>query len=220
MSTFCFLAGKNDVEARDCAFYLLKKYTSATLLQRAIGLYKQFLRDFEHEIKHPENATDAMQRSYQEDLVYFLRYLQPMEYAETFLADATRRAQSFALLRDAIEFKGFIWGRRYEEWGASEPGTLFYSLGYRSQPYDSQDVFEKAGLSAALISLASRTTSRRGIKRGIVRMSDKHDARRVMCWTFESIFMDTLPSNEILPIVFPRHLPSCPPPNANSDGQI
>jgi hypothetical protein len=219
MSDFIYVAGKNDSDARDRAFYLLKKYTSATLLQRSIDLYREFLRDFEREIKRPENAEE-MQRSYQDDLLYFLGYLKTMEYAEPLLANPARRTEAFKLLQDAVSFNGFMWGRRYEEWGASEPGTLFYRLGYRLKPYDSVGVFAKADLSGSLISLMSTTISLDGIKRGVVYMANGYGARLVKRWTFESIFFDSLPKNSIPPIVFPDHLPACPPPNGNNDGEV
>jgi hypothetical protein len=58
MSDFIYVPGKNDDEARARAFYLLKKYTSATWLQRAIYLYRDFLREFEAAIKRPDVEID------------------------------------------------------------------------------------------------------------------------------------------------------------------
>ncbi|HEV3104961.1 MAG TPA: Imm71 family immunity protein [Trinickia sp.] len=183
MPCFTFVAGKNENAARDRAFFLLKKYTSATLL-RAIDLYAAFLRDFEREIKKPGNVEISplgQPISYDEDLMYFLKYLQPLEYVRPLLTNPARRSEAFSMLREAIGFRAFIWGRRYDEWGAGEPGTLFYKLGYRRLPHESIDVFGKADLSFALVALSSKSASNKGIKRAIVSLSAKHDSRKVMC---------------------------------------
>ncbi|KDR24624.1 Imm71 family immunity protein, partial [Caballeronia grimmiae] len=211
MPTDFLIAGKNDDEARDRSFYLLKKYTSATLMRRAIDLYREFLHDFEREIKRPELASNSMQSSYHKDVLYFLRYLRPMEYAEPLIANSHRRTEAFALLREAVDFSAFMWGRRYQEWGASEPGSPFYALGYRYLPWESIDVFGKAQQSAVLISLMSTTLCLDGTKQGVAYLGSGRNARSVMRWTYESIFFDSLPLNGIPPLWFPPHLPSCPP---------
>jgi hypothetical protein len=205
MSAFTYIAGRNDEAARDRAFYLLKKYTSATLLRRAIDLYAEFLRDFETEIARPEDDSD-----YSCDLVRFLRFLQPMEYARPLLTDPARRPEAFAMLREAVTFSSYIWGRRYEELGADDPKGLFYKLGYRRNPEDSIALFGKADLSGTLISLLLGTLN----KAGLVYLQDprKHGpgVRSVMRWTYESIFFDDLPFNCIPPIVFPAKVPPVP----------
>ncbi|MEA3116767.1 MAG: hypothetical protein QOI13_37, partial [Paraburkholderia sp.] len=219
MSRFTFVAGKNEELARDRAFFLLKKYTSATLLLRAIDLYDEFLRDFEREIKKPERIEINLLGKpidYVEDLKYFLEYLMPMEYARPLLTNPARRAEAFGLLRDALDFSTFIWGRRYEEVGAGDSDSLFYKLGYRWSPKNSTGIFGKANLSGTLMSLMCATTD----KACRVYLSDEHDARSVMCWTYESVFFDTLPTNYIPPIIFPPHIPPCPPKNEESEGQI
>ncbi|WP_250472590.1 Imm72 family immunity protein [Caballeronia sp. GAFFF1] len=217
MSAFTFVAGKNDDDARARAFYLLQKYTSATLLQRAIDLYREFLRDFEREVKRPENAKDSMQSSYQQDLVFFLQYLQPMEFAEPLLANASRRTEAFALMREARRFDPFIWGRRYQESGASEPGSIFHDLGYRYTSHESIGTFAKAATSSSLIFVCMATL----FKRARVYFSQPlHSAHSAMCWTYDSVFFDELPINYVPPIVFPSRIPSCPPRNESNEGQI
>ncbi|MFP3568468.1 Imm72 family immunity protein [Paraburkholderia sp. SIMBA_030] len=223
MSSFIFVAGRNDDAARDRAFYLLKKYTSATSLRRAIDLYDGFLRDFEREIRKPENVEISLLGKpidYGEDLQRFLEYLKPMEYARPLLTNPARRAEALGMLREAIRFSAYIWGRRYEEIGAGDSDSLFYKLGYRWFCYESIGVFGKADLAATLISLMCKTASKNGIKRGVVSLGGTRESRRVMCWTYESIFFDTEPRNSIPPIVFPTHLPPCPPKNEESEGQV
>jgi hypothetical protein len=215
MPSFNYAAGRNDDAARDRAFYLLKKYTSATLLRRAIDLYAEFLRDFEREIGRPEVDID-----YSGDLVRFLRFLQPMEYARPLLTDPARRPEAFATLRDALDFHAYIWGRRYEELGADDPNGLFYKLGYRRPSEKAIGIFGKAELAADLMSLLCGTLN----KAGRIYFDDPRDigptARFAMCWTYESIFFDTLPVNAIPPLVFPAQLPPCPPRNEESEGQV
>ncbi len=223
MPRFTLQAGKNEELARDRVFFLLKKYTSATLLLRAIDLYEEFLRNFEREIKKPQNVRLNLLGKpvpFENDLHRFLQFLPPMEYARPLLTNPARRAEAFSMLRAAIQFSAYIWGRRYEEMDAGEPGTLFYQLGYRWSPVNSTDIFGKANLSCSLLSLMCTTTSKHGIKRGVVWLGSTADSRNVMCWTYESIFFDTEPWNNIPPIVFPPHLPPCPPKNEESEGQI
>ena len=157
MSAFLYVAGKNDDEARDRAFYLLKKYTSATLLRHAIDLYREFLRDFEREIKRPEVEID-----YSDDLVRFMRFLQPMEYAEPLVTSPARRAEAFGLLREGVKFSSYIWGRKYEELGAADPEDLFYKLGYREDKTQSVGIFGKASLAGAVFSLCFGTLNKAG----------------------------------------------------------
>ncbi len=223
MPRFTLQAGKNEELARDRVFFLLKKYTSATLLLRAIDLYEEFLRNFEREIKKPQNVRLNLLGKpvpFENDLHRFLQFLPPMEYARPLLTNPARRAEAFSMLRAAIQFSAYIWGRRYEEMDAGEPGTLFYQLGYRWAPEDSTGIFGKADLAATLLSLMCKTASKNGIKRGVVSLGDTHESRKVMCWTYESIFFDAEPRNSIPPIVFPSHLPLCPPKNEESEGQI
>lgn len=215
MSAFLYAAGKNDDDARDRAFYLLKKYTSATLLRRAIDLYREFLRDFEREIKRSEVEID-----YSDDLVRFMRFLQPMEYAEPLLTDAKRRKEAFGMLYDALDFSGYIWGRRYEELGAADPEDLFYKLGYRSSADKSIGIFGKANISGDLLSLLFATIN----KGGRIYFEDPREvgpkARSAMCWTYYSIFFDTVAINGVPAIRFPARLSTCPPRNEDNTGEV
>jgi hypothetical protein len=211
MPAFIYVAGKNDDEARDRAFYLLKKYTSATLLRRAIALYREFLRDFEQAIKRPEVDID-----YSDDLLGFMRFLQPMEYAEPLLTDPTRRAVAFRMLYDALDFDAYIWGRKYDELGSADPADLFYKLGYRSKSQDSLGIFGKANTSSCLLSLMTTTIN----KESVLYLSNVKGARRIMRWTYESIFFDDLPSNAVPPIRFPAQLDKCPPRNEDNTGEV
>jgi hypothetical protein len=223
MPHFIPQAGENENLARNRVFFLLKKYTSATLLRRAIDLYDEFLKDFEREIKKPENIRFNLHGKpvpFENELQRFLKFLPPMEYARPLLIDPARRPEAFGMLREAVGFSSFIWGRRYNELDAGEPGTLFYKLGYRWFPYESTEIFGKAGLSFALMALTSKSTSKNGVKKGMVSMGEMHNTRKVMCWTYESIFFDALPSNSIPPIIFPSNLSPCPPKNENNEGQI
>lgn len=212
MSAFLYVAGKNDADARDRAFYLLRKYTSATLLRRAIGLYREFLRDFEWEIKRPEVEID-----YSDDLLRFLRFLQPMEYAEPLLTNPERRVEAFGLLREGVRFSSYIWGRKYEELGAADPADLFYKLGYREDKTQSVGVFGKASLAGALLSLLFGTLNKAG---EVYLEEPSYKARNVMRWTYESIFFDEISFNRIPPIRFPTHLPTCPPRNEDNTGEV
>ncbi|MEC5404160.1 Imm72 family immunity protein [Paraburkholderia sp. MPAMCS5] len=211
MSDFIYVAAKNDDAARDRAFYLLKKYTSATLMRRAIGLYREFLRDFEREIKRPEVKID-----YSDDLIRFMRFLQPMEYAEPLLVNPARRPEAFRMLLDALDFDSYIWGRTYEELGAADPGNLFYKLGYRAKPQDSIGIFGKANLSGCLLSIMATTLS----KESVLYLSNKEGARSIKRWTYESIFYDDLPSNAVPPIRFPAQPGTCPPRNEDNTGEV
>ncbi|MDR5854832.1 Imm72 family immunity protein [Caballeronia sp. LZ062] len=212
MSAFLYVAGKNDDEARDRAFYLLKKYTSATLLRHAIALYREFLSDFEREINRPEVEID-----YSGDLVRFMRFLQPMEYAEPLLTIPARRPEAFDSLRDGLAFHTYIWGRKYEELGADDPSDLFYKIGYRKPAHESLGTFGKANRSADFMSLLYGTLNKKGriyFSRPIAR------SRSAMCWTYESIFFDALSFNGIPAIHFPTQLSHCPPPNENTTGEV
>jgi len=223
MSDFIFVAGKNDDNSRDRAFYLLKKYTSATLLRRAIDLYREFLREFEKEIKRPENveiAVDGEPVRYDEDLRHFLEYLQPMEYAWPLLTNPGRRVEAYDMLRRAIKFRSFMWGRRYTDNCYDTPGGLFYKLGYRFPEDNSIGIFGKANSAANLISLLLTTLN----KRAKLYFQDPRDAgpsaRSTIRWTYESIFFDQLPVNCVPPIRFPAQLAKCPPRNEDKTGEV
>lgn len=212
MTAFIYVAGKNSNDVRDRAFYLLKKYTSATLLRRAIDLYREFLRDFEREIKRPEIEID-----YSDDLIRFMQFLQPMEYATPLLTNPPRRTEAFGMLRDGVKFSSYIWGRKYEELGAADPSTLFYQLGYREDKTQSVGVFGKASLSGATFSMLFATLNKNG---KIYLDQPSSRARTAMCWTYDSIFFDDIPFNRIPPISFPAQLGKCPPRNEDNTGEV
>ncbi|WP_176061986.1 Imm72 family immunity protein, partial [Paraburkholderia phymatum] len=128
----------------------------------------------------------------------------------------TRRAEAFDMLRDSVKFSSYIWGRKYEELGADDPNDLFYKIGYRRNPEDSIGVFGKANLSSSLLSVALTTIN----KASVLYLSDKHDARSIKRWTYESIFFDDLPSNAIPPIRFPAQFSKCPPRNEDNTGEV
>lgn len=212
MSAFIYVVGENGNDARDRAFYLLKRYTSATLSRRAIDLYSEFLRDFEHEIGRPEVEID-----YSDDLVRFMRFLQPMEYAAPLLTNPLRRAEAFGMLRDGVKFSSYIWGRKYEELGAANPGALFYQLGYREDKAQSVGVFGKASLSGATFSMLFATLNKKG---RIYLDQPSSRARTAMCWTYDSIFFDDISFNRIPPIRFPTQLGECPSRNEDNTGEV
>ncbi|SDB90272.1 Immunity protein 72 [Paraburkholderia lycopersici] len=174
-------------------------------------MYREFLRDFEREIKRPEVEID-----YSDDLVEFMRFLQPMEYAEPLLTNPARRAEAFGMLREGVKFSSYIWGRKYEELGAADPSDLFYKLGYREDKTQSIGIFGKASLASSLISLMLTTIN----KESVLYLNDEPDSRSVMRWTYESIFFDDLPFNRIPPIRFPTHLPTCPPRNEDNMDEV
>jgi hypothetical protein len=180
-------------------------------LRRAIELYREFLRDFEREIKRPEVKID-----YSDDLVQFLRFLPPMEYAESLLVSPARRTEAFKMLIDALDFDAYIWGRKYEELGAADPSDLFYKLGYRAKAQDSIGIFGKANLSGCLFSVMATTIN----KESVLHLCNTKGARSIKRWTYESIFFDDLPSNAVPPIRFPAQLPTCPPRNEDNTGEV
>ncbi|MFM0136879.1 Imm72 family immunity protein, partial [Caballeronia grimmiae] len=200
----------------------LKKYTSATSLLRGISLYSEFIAEFERATKSSNASIHiayAPPIDFGEDIKCFLQYLRPMELARPLITVQEKKHEAFESLKDGVMFLGFIWGRRYQEAMAGEPGNLLYDIGYRWFPETSVDVFKKAALSADLISLALTTINKRS-RLYLCNPRETTDIAPVMRWTYVSIFFDSIAFNGVPPIVFPPHLPSCPPPNANSDGQI
>jgi len=219
MAAFSYLAGQNDSAARDRAFYLLKKYTSATLLQKAIALYRGFLNDLTEEINKPGNYRNP----YANALDSLEEYRMPLENAEPLLTSPEHRSEAFDVIRQTARFANVLWGYQYQEaLGASNPESLFHKLGYRPLPQHCSGLFGKAAQAAALMLALCRTTADQGIKKAHIAVGDDLETREVMCWTYRSIFFDTLPHNNIPEIVFPDDdmLPPCPPRNESTEGQL
>jgi hypothetical protein len=217
-----YASGSSTREFRDRAFYLIKKYTSATLLTRAIDLYGEFLYDFERATTAEKNLSSSIPGQavdYSDDLIAWLKYLEPMEYARPLLTQPNKRREAFDALKRGVHFLNFIWGRRYQESMAGEPGNLLYNMGYRWSPSESVDIFAKAALAADLFSLGLTTTNK-AARLYLLNPRETLDARTVMRWTYDSMFFDSVPFNGVPPIIFPTHLPSCPPKNENNEGQV
>jgi len=222
MNESIYASGSSTYESRDRAFYLLKKYTSATLLTRAIDLYGEFLYHFEQATTEQQNLNSSIPGQpvdYSDDLVSLLTYLEPMEYARPLLTQTNKRREAFDALKRGVRFVNFIWGRRYQESMAGEPGNLLYNMGYRWSPGESVDVFAKAALAADLLSLGLTTTNKAS-RLYLLNPRETLETRTVMRWTYDSIFFASVRFNGVPPIVFPAQLSSCPPKNENNEGQV
>jgi len=221
MAAFTWIAGENDDAARARAFYLLKKYTSATLIQRSIDLYRKFHYEIAKEIRSWANRKERTS-SHVDSLKYLRGYENSMENIESLLTTPAHRADVFRIVWETSDsVDEHLWGTRYQSYTHTDPDSFFYRFGYRTEKSDSTGIFEAAALSITLMFLVGRTAaSPEGIKNAVSYLDDTDNSHKVMCWTYDSIFLDTLSRNLVPSIVFPDNLPPCPPRNEKTEGQI
>ncbi|WP_256858361.1 Imm71 family immunity protein [Burkholderia cenocepacia] len=87
---------EQELDARAKAFYLLKKWTSVTFLDHAVGLYRDFLHAYAKQLDTPSPNQEELEAAYVSD---FLNALVTMDQGiETLRQGADKRSAYDALI--------------------------------------------------------------------------------------------------------------------------
>lgn len=213
-----------ELEARDKAFYLVKKYTSYTFLDRARRAYQEFLDAFEWQLSDPECVQFSVPEEYGQ---YIMQHGAAHEGQYSSLLDKMARLEEgLKLLRSSTDknraycavlmgtFEGLLWGRGASEWGLYDD-PFYQALGTYNPP-------DAAATNEPLdVHFASKALD------VLLRTLFGWDARWMQhpstdcLWTYRTVFDGDKGSGRDIPIAsYPQALPPCPAKNLSTKGQI
>ncbi|WP_307872267.1 Imm71 family immunity protein, partial [Burkholderia sp. LMG 13014] len=210
--------------ARAQAFYLLKKWTSFTFLEYAVGLYRDFLGAYAKQLDTPSPNQVELEEAYRHD---FLGALVRMDLG----IDALRRGHDKRAAYDALiigsqQGGDLLFGRSALEIGRKYD-PFFHSLGLKDTNF--ADPVYATGFAEGvwierLIGYALKCTVGFGFT-GMLAYGTRADGgtRVFEHWTYESMFEDApLPAWRYWPPgrTYPASLPPCPPRNESGSGEI
>ncbi len=122
-------------EARNKAFYLIKKYTSYTFLDYARKLNQQFLDAFERQLRNPSldflqsKDVEYFQKHHEGQYVYFLERMARQEQGLSLLKNSKHKSEAYELC--IADFKGRLFGRYADEIGLdNDPFYQLMGLGH------------------------------------------------------------------------------------------
>lgn len=232
------MTASQELELRDKAFYLIKKYTSYTFLDYVRGLYQQFLDGFEQQLKYPpleileHKYTEHMQVRHEGEYLHYLEKMAQLEEGLNNLLTTKHKQESYyTILRP--DYIDWMFDRYADENGiVDDPFYILLGLGYsrntdifmpiefeehRSQiNLEHRNYVRRALEAEALLVGCSKTIAVGGNNIPFCYI-DKDTNRISKKWTYETLFNDL--GWPIKPI-YPTALPSCPSFNLNSVGQI
>ena len=225
---------REDQDARDKTFYLVKKYTSYTFLEQARMQYQAFLNAFALQLNDPAlvkpepgdqrwfeaNMADG---TYEADYRRFLKNMISIEEGIKLLRTTPHKQDAYRSILSSRFTEG-LWSRGAVE-NAVEHDPFYTTLGMRTHTYDSngeshaaryeanvlQVVFAREGLLAFKKTVASQESS--------IEASDRWTEH----WTYDSLFCGGKNCGlnfNFPPISYPAILHPCPPKNPTPEGQI
>ncbi|MDY7545130.1 Imm72 family immunity protein [Glaciimonas sp. CA11.2] len=218
---------EQEQQARNQAFYLLKKYTSFTFLDQVRLRYQGFLDVFVKQLKNPpltvQNYRYAAHTQIRHEYEYkeFLRQMIPMEQGLALLRSSPHKQEAYKTMSHA-GFMGLLFGRYADEHGL-EDDPFYIALGMVCEhPGNSIHPSNHTAFIKDVM-IASEMQSARGITMSEFkdydpfRLVDEDSLRQSQKWTYETLFFEP---EWPIPRIFPDYLPSCPPYNHNHQDQI
>ncbi|WP_412022324.1 Imm72 family immunity protein [Burkholderia cepacia] len=215
---------EQELDARAKAFYLLKKWTSVTFLDHAVGLFRDFLRAYAKQLDTPSPNQEELEAAYVSD---FLNALARMDHGiETLRHGADKRSAYAALITGSEKGGELLFGRSATEIGRKYD-PFFHSLGLKdtnfSDPVYATGFAEGVWIER-LICYALKCTVGFGYI-GMLAYGTRADGgtRVFEHWTYESMFENApLPAWRYWPPgrTYPASLPPCPPKNESASGEI
>lgn len=210
---------EQEEQARSEAFYLLKKFTSYTFLDKARALYQGYLNAYAKQIN--EQGYKSYTTWYKE----FLSYMIPIEEGLRLLRNTPQKLEAYRQFEGCTSpISNLLFGRGAREIGISyEP--FFQYLGMAEEDSDKPDegVIKDVWDMTSLISAFESTVFDRLIV-------NNETWKGAMAYNYETLFEEpyykALPRYKrpfepyIYPFNFPTPLPPCPPRNTNKEGQV
>lgn len=216
-----------EFDARNKAFYLIKKYTSYTFLDYARSLNQQFLDAFEQLLNNPTievrqyKYAEAAQRQHEGEFQHFLGNMAQLEEGLKILKSGLYKAEAYKTI---IEFDFTDWlFDRYSLENMLMEDTFYIALGLgKSRSIDIFGKIDHTGyvrgtlVAEALLIACSKTKIEGGNDIPFC-YTDKNTKRISKKWTYETLFNNL---QWPVPRHFPPQIPSCPAYNTDSKGQI
>ena len=233
------MTAEQEKEARAQAFYLLKKYTSYTFLDRARQLQQDFLDAIERQLRNPPafpvNSLDALRMHartgeamgyYENDYRTMLDFMVPMEEGlRMLLAGESKQAASLAYRTTPPPgMIGHLFGRRADFRGYPHESLFYQALGARHHyAYSGDSVgplhtsYMQGMVDGERMIWAHGATVSEGKSNDPFCLLDRNTQRTSQKWTYETLFFEP---HWPIPRVFPTQLPPCPPHNTNAEGEV
>lgn len=213
---------EQEKDARAKAFYLLKKWTSVTFLDRAVRLYLDFLSAYAKQLDTPSPNQMDLEHRYVKS---FLWRAGQMEDGLDLLARGQDKRAAYRGLLTGGEFSDYLFGRGASEW-MIEDDPFFQRLGARVVRFDRSVIAEDYVLGALITHLsleALKCTCNFDFTYRLAGKNEKGGSRIFRHWTYESLFQD--PPKPGWPDwppgrSYPSELPSCPPQNKAAGGEV
>ncbi|MDA0570973.1 Imm72 family immunity protein [Burkholderia gladioli] len=213
---------EQEKDARAKAFYLLKKWTSVTFLDRAVRLYLDFLSAYAKQLDTPSPNQMDLEHRYVKS---FLWRAGQMEDGLDLLARGQDKRAAYRGLLTGGEFSDYLFGRGASEW-MIEDDPFFQRLGARVVRFDRPVIAEDYVLGALITHLsleALKCTCNFDFTYRLAGKNEKGGSRIFRHWTYESLFQD--PPKPGWPDwppgrSYPSELPSCPPQNKAAGGEV
>lgn len=215
---------EQEQHARAKAFYLLKKWTSWTFLNQAVGLYRDFLAAYAKQLDTPSPNQKELESAYVSDFMDAL--VQMDEGIESLRKGSDKRSAYEALVTGSERGSDLLFGRSAHEIGRTYD-PFFHSLGVRDTNYTDSVYatgFAEGVWIEELSCLALKCTAGLDFI-GVLTDGKRADGgpRFFEHWTYESLFQDArYPAWRYWPPgrSFPAELPPCPPKNQSSEGEV
>ena len=221
---------REERDARDKTFYLVKKYTSYTFLDHARKQYQAFLNAFARQLNDPglikpepvdqrwfeANMADG---TYEGDYREFLKNMAPLEEGLELLYTTPHKEEAYRTILNS-RFADGLWGR----------GALERSLDY--DPFylelgivhiNESDGTISVKFDKEILEVAVGNDYLCATKRSVFEFDWwLSDGKRVTYhWSYESFFNSYDSTGGVWPpIAYPPTLPSCPSKNVSPEGQI
>lgn len=216
------VAPQQEQDARAKAFFLLKKWTSVTFLDHAIGLYREFLAAYARQLDTPSSNQKELETLYVHS---FLPRAAQMEDGMDLLRKGQDKRAAYCEIVAGGEFSDYLFGRAASEL-AIETDPFFERLGAREVRFDSPAIAEDYVLGALNTHLSIETlkcTAGFDFSYRLAQKSEDGTRRTFQHWNYECLFQDpprpgwpTWPPGR----AYPPTLPPCPPRNESSQGEI
>ncbi len=214
-------------EARNKAFYLIKKYTSYTFLDYARKLNQQFLDAFERQLRNPSldflqsKDVEYFQKHHEGQYVYFLERMARQEQGLSLLKNSKHKSEAYELC--IADFKGRLFGRYADEIGLdNDPFYQLMGLGheYSGNLFLKNDHF--GYIRDVLIASEMVSTLLISISGDDSKYFIPEEDRLFEKWTYETLFYKPLLNGLQWPLsrFYPQSIMECPPFNESSIGEI
>ena len=212
-------------DARDRAFYLVKRYTSYTFLDQTRALHQQLLNAFARQLNNParierslrddkpQSGAGIILNVYENDYRSFLKEMICFEEGLSMLRNTTHKREAYKSIA-SCDFDRYLSGRRADERGLAD-NPFYNALGYGRVFVNSPMWILHRGTKQLE---ALRKTVEGSTARYLIDLEGRFTAK---FWAYDLIFfVDRYGDDWPVPRVYPSPLPPCPPKNTNPEGQI